>query len=305
MIHRAWTIFYRPATIFYRPATIFYRAATRGSGLLAIFFAFITLAWPQGGPGGPMPAVGASSMTTADKLPSELRNIGIDQRLNAQVSLDIPFRDESGREVRLGEYFGRKPVLLALVYYECPMLCNLVLNGIVRSLRALPGFDAGREFEVVAVSIDPREKPALAAARRASYLEKYNRPGARWHFLTGDEPSIKRLAQQVGYRYAWDDKTQQFVHASGVMVLTPSGRLARYFYGVEYSARDLRLGMIEASENKIGSPVDRLLLYCFHYDPASGKYGMVIMNVLRAAGIATVLSLVAAMILLRRRERVV
>jgi protein SCO1/2 len=249
-----------------------------------------------------MPAIGSTSMTPPDQLPPSLREIGIDQRLNQQVSLNLEFVDESGRKARLGDYFGRKPVLLALVYYECPMLCNLILNGVLRSLRTL-SLDAGRDFEVVAVSIDPREGPQLASARRATYLEKYNRAGATWHFLTGSEPSIRRLAQEVGYRYTWDEQTKQFAHASGIMVLTPEGRLSRYLYGVEYSAKDLRLGLVEASAHKIGSPVDRLLLYCFHYDPATGKYGMVIMNVLRAAGAATALALVAAMVLLRRRER--
>ena len=266
------------------------------------FLLCAAVAWSQGRPGGNMPAIGSTSMTPPDQLPPSLRDIGIDQRLNQQVSLSLEFVDESGRKVRLGDYFGRKPVVLALVYYECPMLCNLVLNGVLRSLRTLT-LDAGRDFEVVAVSIDPREGPQLASARRATYLEKYNRAGSTWHFLTGREPSIRRLAQEVGYRYTWDEKTQQFAHASGIMVLTPEGRLSRYLYGVEYSAKDLRLGLVEASAHKIGSPVDRLLLYCFHYDPATGKYGMVIMNVLRAAGAATALALVAAMVLLRRRER--
>ena len=230
--------------------------------------------------------------TGKDKLPPQLREVGIDQKLNEQVPLDLAFHDETGRSVNLGDYFSKRPVILSLVYYDCPMLCTLVLNELVRSMRALP-FDPGKEFEAVTVSFDPRETPALAAAKKQTYLEHYRRPGAAagWHFLTGDETAVRRLTQAVGFRYKFDPNNSQFAHASGIMVLTPEGKMSRYFYGVEYSSRDLRLGLVEAAALKIGSPVDQVLLYCFHYDPVTGKYGMAIMNTVRLAGLLTVLAL--------------
>jgi protein SCO1/2 len=236
--------------------------------------------------------------------PEQLQGVGLEQRLNEQVPLDLAFRDDAGRPVSLRQYFGRKPVVLALVYYECPMLCTLVLNGLLRSLRAL-SFDAGRDFEVVAVSIDPAEKPSLAAINKRRFTSGYARPGAAdgVHFLTGEEAAIQSLAQAVGFRYRYDAKTDQYAHASGIMLLTPDGRLARYFYGVEYSARDLRLGLVEASAGRIGTPVDQILLYCFHYDPATGKYGAVILNILRILGLATVAALSAFLIVMLRRDR--
>lgn len=228
---------------------------------------------------------------------SILDDIGIDQRLNESVPLNLVFRDEMGREVRLGEYFGEKPVVLSLVYFKCPMLCTLVLNGLVRSLRAT-AFDAGREFNVVTVSFDPAETPKTAAEMKRVYMNEYRRPGAEngWHFLTGDAASIEALTKAVGFRYKYDLESGQFAHASGIMVLTPKGRIARYFYGLEYSARDLRLSLVESAENRIGSPVDQVLLYCFHYDPAKGKYGLAIMSVLRVAGAGTVLGLGALIV---------
>ncbi len=233
-----------------------------------------------------------------------LQRVGIDQKLNAQVPLDLVFRDESGRAVTLREYFGERPVLLSLVYYECPMLCTLILNGLLRSLRAL-SFTAGKEFVVLTVSFDPREGPQLAAAKKRAYVRSYGRPEAErgWHFLTGDEDAIRRLTEAVGFRYAFDAETGQFAHASGIMVLTPQGRVARYFYGIEYAPRDLRLGLVEAAQGKIGSPVDQLLLYCYHYDPKTGRYSMLIMNVLRLAGAATVLAVGGFMLVMFRRER--
>jgi protein SCO1/2 len=239
-----------------------------------------------------------------DGLPEPLRNVGIDQRLNEQAPLDLTFRDEAGKQVKLARYFDRKPVILSLVYYECPMLCTLVLNGMVRGFRAM-NLNAGDQFEVVTVSFNPRETPELAAAKKKEYIKHYGRQGAEegWHFLTGDEASIRKLAQAVGFRYAYDPKTGQYAHASGIMILTPEGRIAGYFYGVEYSARDLRLGLIEASAGKIGSPVDQVLLYCFHYDPTKGKYGLVIMNVMRLLGGATVLALGTFLFLMLRRDR--
>jgi len=233
-----------------------------------------------------------------------LRQVGIDQKLNAQIPLDLVFRDEQGRAVPLREYFGEKPVILALVYYECPMLCTLILNGVLRSLRALP-LTVGKEFTVLTVSFDPREGPELAAAKKRAYVRSYGRPEAEggWHFLTGEEAAIRRLTEAVGFRYAFDPETGQFAHASGIMVLTPQGRIARYFYGIEYAPRDLRFGLIEAAQGRIGSPVDQLLLYCYHYDPKTGKYSLLVMNVLRLAGAATVLALGGFILVMLRRDR--
>jgi protein SCO1/2 len=236
--------------------------------------------------------------------PAELRDVGIDQRLNEQVPLDLTFRDETGKTVQLRQYFGQRPVVLILAYYECPMLCTMVLNGALRAFRAL-SFDVGDEFQVVTVSFNPKETPELAAKKKKSYMEAYERAGAAegWHFLTGDEPAIKSLTQAVGFRYKYDPETEQFAHASGIMVLTPQGRLARYFYGIDYGPKDVRLGLVEASEGKIGSPVDEVLLYCFHYDPKTGTYGAVIMNIVRVAGVSTLVILGTFMIVMFRRDR--
>jgi protein SCO1/2 len=237
----------------------------------------------------------------ASVLPPGLRNVGLDQYLNNQLPLGLVFRDEAGRELPLASYFGSRPVILALVYYQCPMLCTQILNGLVISLRGM-SLESGRDFEVVAVSIDPTETPDLAARKKAEYLRHYGKSSGGWHFLTGSEPQIKELAQAVGFRYAYDPKTKQYAHASGIIVLTPSGRLSRYFYGVEYAPRDLRLGLVEASQNKIGSPVDQILLYCFHYDPNTGKYSAMVMNIVRLAGALTLMILVPGLIWLFRRD---
>jgi protein SCO1/2 len=236
-------------------------------------------------------------------LPSMLENVGIDQRLNERIPLDLQFQDEAGAAVRIRDYFRGKPVVLSLVYYECPMLCTEVLNGALRSFRAIP-LDIGRDFEVLTVSIDPGETPELAARKKSQYLERYRRNGAShgWHFLTGGEREIKQLADAVGFRYTYDPKTRQFAHAAGVMVLTSAGVLSRYLYGVEYPAKDLRLSLVEASANKIGSPVDRILLFCFHYDPQTGKYSVAIMNVLRLGALATVASLGTFIFAMLRRN---
>jgi protein SCO1/2 len=243
-------------------------------------------------PGQPAPAQPSGMTSSAPApLPSALQGVGIDQRLNAQVPLDLVFRDEFGRPVPLSTFFQHgKPVLLALVYYQCPMLCTLVLNGVETSLKAV-SFNPGRDFEVVALSFDPADTPELAAKKKENYLRRYARPGAAngWHFLTGGEANIRALTQAVGFRYKYDPATRQFAHASGIMILTPEGRISRYFYGVEYAPRDLRLGLVEASANKIGTPVDQLLLFCYHYDPATGKYGAVAMGLVRFGGIAFVL----------------
>jgi protein SCO1/2 len=240
-------------------------------------------------------------------LPKALNGVGIDQKLDEQLPLDLVFKDEKGETVKLGNYFGKKPVVLALVYYQCPMLCNQVLNGMVTAFKVM-AFKPGEEFEVVTVSFDPRETAALAAAKKdtyVNYLPEARRAGAAggWHFLTGDETNIKRLTDAVGFRYHFDEATNQFAHASAIYVTTPEGKLARYFYGIEYAPRDLRLGLIEAADNKIGSRVDQLLLYCFHYDPATGKYGATVMNVMRAGGVVMVMIMVAMFLVFRRRER--
>jgi protein SCO1/2 len=221
-------------------------------------------------------------------LPGELLGVGIDQRLDQQIPLDLTFKDESGRAVPLSSFFQTgKPVVLALVYYRCPMLCTQILNGLAGSLKAVT-LDPGKDFEVVAVSFDPKDTPETAAAKKQLYLRRYGRAGTAngWHLLTGDEKNIKALTEAVGFHYKYDSVTDQFAHASGIQVITPEGRLSRYFYGIEYSPRDLRLGLVEASQNKIGSPVDQILLFCFHYDPATGKYGAVVMNMVRFAGAA-------------------
>jgi protein SCO1/2 len=263
-------------------------------------FSFFLPVFAQGWAQSPSPL--ASEDPSSGKL-RMLENVGIDQRLGEQLPLDVTFRDESGAIVGLGDYFGKKPVVLTLVYYTCPMLCNQVLNGLTSTLDVV-SFDIGKEFEVVTVSFDPRETPELARSKKATYIDWYKRQGAAdgWHFLTGDKASIDKLTEAAGFHYKFDAATNQFVHASGIMLATPDGRLARYFYGIEYAPKDLRLGLIEASEKKIGNPVDRLLLYCYHYDPASGKYGAVAMNILRLAAIATVVGLIAMLLLLRRRR---
>jgi protein SCO1/2 len=236
--------------------------------------------------------------------PVQLRGVGFDQRLNEQVPLDLVFRDETGARVRLGQYFGGKPVILVLAYYRCPRLCTLVLNGLVYALMDI-SMNVGDEFEVVTVSFDARETPQMAAAKKKVYIARYGRPGAEagWHFLTGEEKSIKRLTEAVGFRYNYDAEKDQFAHASGIMVLTPQGKLARYFYGIEFTARDLRLGLVEASENRIGSPAEQVLLFCFEYDPTSGKYGLAVMNFVRLGGILTVLALGTFFVVMWRRSR--
>jgi protein SCO1/2 len=246
----------------------------------------------------------APAALAGDTRPAALQGVGIDQRLNDPVPLDLMFRDEAGHAVKLGSYFTDKPVILALVYYECPMLCTLTLNGLVRAMRALP-FDAGAQYTIVTVSFNPRETWPQAAAKKKTYLAAYARPGGEsgWHFLTGDEPAIRQLTQAVGFHYTYDPQSGQYAHATGLVILTPRGRISRYFYGVEFSPRDLRLALVEASANRIGSLVDAVLLFCFHYDPATGKYGLLIMRVIRLAGAATVLILGMFMTVMLWREK--
>lgn len=233
-----------------------------------------------------------------------IRSVAFDQKLDTQVPTDLEFRDETGATVHLRDYMGQKPVIVTLVYYQCPMLCTQVLNGLVHTMIESK-LTAGTDFEVVTVSIDPREGPDLAAKKKQEYLTRYNRPGAEngWHFLVGDQPQIERLADAVGYRYMWDDSTQQFAHPSGIVVLTPMGRISHYFYGIQYPQADVRLGLVEASENKIGNPVDKLLLLCYHYDPQTGRYGIAIMNVIRALGVVTFTAIVGLIFFMLRREK--
>ena len=240
------------------------------------------------------------------QLPEGVRNVGIDQRLNEQLPLDIEFRNEEWRLVNLGQFFHDKPVILSLVYHECPMLCNEVLEGMLRAFRVLR-FDVGKEFDVLTVSFNPREDAPLAKSAKESYVRRYKREGAAegWHFLTGDQTSIDRLTKAVGFRYRYDAQKNQFAHAGGIMVLTPQGRLSRYFYGIEFAPKDLRLGLIEASQNRIGSIVDQVLLFCYHYDPVTGKYGLVILRTMRIVGVLFVLGLGMYVILMWRRERVI
>jgi protein SCO1/2 len=239
-----------------------------------------------------------------DRLTGMLRRVGFDQRLDAKLPLDAAFQDEAGRTVHLGDYFGKRPVILTLNYFNCPMLCTIELNGLVRGLLPL-SFDIGDQFEMVTVSINPRETPALAKAKKASYIKRYGRAGAErgWHFLTGDEASIERVTRAVGFRYQYDRESDQYAHAAGIVLATPQGRVSRYFYGIEYPPRDLRLAIIEASEQRIGSTVDQILLVCFHYDAATGKYNLAIMNMIRFFGVITVLALGTFMMVMLRRER--
>jgi protein SCO1 len=240
----------------------------------------------------------------ASSQPQILREVGYDQRLGESVPMDIVLRDETGAAVSLRDAIAGKPTVLSLVYYECPMLCTLTLNGLVGALSALP-FEPGREFSLLTVSFDDRERPEQAAARKRAYLARYKHPSAEksWRFLTGDRESLRRLTDAVGFRYAWDDRTKQFAHPAGVLVLTGDGRIARYLYGVEYAPKDLRLGLVEAGQGRIGSPVDRLLLYCYQYDPAQGRYGAVVLRIVRVAGLVTMIGLGGFVMVMLRRER--
>jgi protein SCO1 len=235
--------------------------------------------------------------------PGILSKIAIDQRIGHQVPGDIPFVDETGRQVTLGDYFGKRPVILALVYYECPMLCTQVLNGLVSALGVL-NFEAGREFDVVAVSFNPKEGPGLASQKKAAYIERYGRPQAAggWHFLTGSQESITRLTEAVGFRYEYDPNIGQFAHGAAIEVLTPKGTIAKYFYGIEYSPRDLRLGVIEAADEHLGTIIDNVLLFCYHYDPSTGKYGADILALVRAGAVATVLAFAVFLTVSLRRD---
>ena len=255
-------------------------------------------------PGAPAPYVNPTAPgAVSSDTPSQFVDVTFRQRLNERLPLDATFKDETGRSVTLGQYFGRKPVILAFVYYQCPMLCIQVMNGLSSALGVMP-FKAGQDFEVVLVSFDPRDTPAIAAEKKRTHLEYWSAEAdaGAWHLLSGDEATIRRVTSAAGFNYRWDDATQQFAHVSGVLVLTPDGTLSRYFYGVEYSPKELRLALVESGEGKVGSAIDELLLYCFHYDPASGRYGVVVMNLIRLGGVLTVLFIGGFIMVARRRE---
>ena len=248
------------------------------------------------------PSVGEGS-----GLPSALKQVGIEQKLGGQLPLDTEFKDENGQIVKLGKYFeSGRPVIVAFVYYECPMLCNQVLNGLTGSLKGM-SFDAGKEFDVVAISFDAREfnKPELSKNKKASYIERYNRPGTEkgWHFLTGTQASIDAAANAAGFTYKWDEKSSQFAHAAAVMVTTPEGTLSRYFFGIDYSPKELKFGLMESADNKVGSAAEKLLLYCYHYDPSTGKYGLAILRVMRLGGILTLIGMGAMGFVFWRRNK--
>ena len=249
----------------------------------------------QLGPAPPPPGSGT---------PEILREIGFDQNLGGTIPMDLSFRDETGREVRLGDYFGERPVVLSLVYYDCPMLCTLSLNGLARALKVL-SFVPGQEFMVLTVSFDPRETPGLAAQKRNAYMAQYDRPdGARgWHFLTGDEASVSALTRAVGFRYVWDEETKQFAHPAGIVVAGPDGTISHYLFGVEYSPKDLRLALVDSADGRIGNPIDQVLLYCYQYDPSSGRYSASILNIVRVAGLLTVVGMTALILTMSLKSR--
>jgi len=242
--------------------------------------------------------------TPAGSMPLPLRDVGWDQRLGEPVPADIELRDETGKTVHLGDYFGKKPIVLSLVYFQCPMLCTLTLNGLASAMGVL-SFDIGKEFTVLTVSFDPKEGPDLAIQKKKAYLGRYKRASAEkgWHFLTGDAAQLERLTKAVGFRYAWDDVTHQWAHPAGILTLTPEGRIGHYLFGVEYAPKDLRLALVEASEGRIGGPVDQVLLYCYQYNPRTGSYGAMIMRLIRLAGTATLLVLGSFVFIMLRRDR--
>ena len=274
------------------------RSAKHNSVLIGmVLLAFSAASWAQGMNSGGIMA------PSANVRPPGLKNVAIEQKLNEQVPLDTVFRDESGKQVKLGDYFGKKPVILSLVYYRCPMLCSELLAGLEGSLKALT-FDVGKEFDVLTVSFDPKDTPEDATEKKASVLKHYKRAGAAdgWHFLTGSQESITALTQAVGFSYDYDPKSGQFAHSTAIMVLTPEGKIAQYYYGVEFPPRDVRLGLIQASQNKIGTLADQVLLYCYHYDPQTGRYDAMINRILQLAGGLTVISIGTVLLALFRRS---
>ncbi|PYU42453.1 MAG: SCO family protein [Acidobacteria bacterium] len=248
-------------------------------------------------------AVPGNAGPAASAMPAALQDVGFSPPLNGPMPLDLFFRDETGRSGRLREYFGQKPVVLAFVYYRCPMLCDQVEQGVVGVLRML-SFNPGRDYQVVFVSFDSRETPEMAAEKKKKALAHFRRPEADsgWHFLTGSRESVEAATKAANFRFSFDAKNNLFAHASGVLLLTPDGRISRYFYGVEYPGRDMRLGLVDASAGKIGTPLDHVLLFCYHYDPTAATYSASILRIIRLAGVLTILCLVGGILISRRRE---
>ncbi len=249
-------------------------------------------------------AVPANTGPAASAMPAALKDVGFEPPLNGPMPLDLPFRDETGRSVQLRDYFGQqKPVVLAFVYYRCPMLCDQVAQGVVGVLRML-SFNPGRDYDVVFVSFDSRETPEMAAEKKKKALAHFRRPetDSGWHFLTGSNESIEAATKAANFRFSFDAKNNLFAHASGVLLLTPDGHISRYFYGVEFPGRDMRLGLVDASAGKIGSPIDHVLLFCYHYDPTAATYSASILKIIRLCGVLTILCLVGGILISRRRE---
>ena len=246
---------------------------------------------------------GNGSVVPATEMPGPLREVGYDQRIGEQVPMNLAFRDEAGRNVRLGDYFQKRPVILVLAYYECPMLCDMVLQGVVTTLKPLT-FNAGQEFEVVVASIDAGETPEMAAETERTILARYGRAGAKegFHFLTGPQASIDALTRAVGFRYVYEKERDEYAHPAGMVILTPSGKVSRYLFGIDYPPRNVQFGLMESAESRLGTPVDQLILYCYHYNPAIGRYSAAVFNILRLAAGVTVAGLLALVLVLRRRE---
>ncbi len=277
--------------------------------VVLVFLLASALAWPavsfaqyNGVPANGMMTKGDQP---AGVEPADLKKVAFDQKLNAQIPLDAPFRDETGQTVTLGDYFNKgRPVVLSLVYYDCPMLCTLVLNGLSGAMKGM-SLNPGSDYDVVTVSFNPAETPALAAAKKKTYIQRYGHPEAAsaWHFLTGEQASIDRLTQAVGFHYVYDPQTKIYAHATGIMIVTPDGHISKYLYGIDYAPRELRLALVDASSGRIGNAVDQVLLYCYHYDPSTGKYGLVVLNVIRLAGGATLVVLGSFIAVMVARER--
>jgi protein SCO1 len=288
------------ADAFVRPVE---RSSTAASiGKLGVLVLLLTIASTQALPQAMSNGIMAPP---ANVRPPRLTNVGIEQRLDGQVPADLTFLDDAGRSVKLGDYFGKKPLILNLVYYNCTMLCGEALAGLASAMKMVK-FDVGNEFEVVTVSFNPQETPQIAAAKKKDYVSRYGRPGAAsgWHFLTGPPDSINALTKAVGFQYQYDPKTNQYAHATAIMVLTPQGRISRYFYGVDFPPKDLRMGLVEASQGKIGNAVDQVLLYCYHYDPTTGKYGAVVANIMRLGAGITIVTLGGLLLILWRLEKI-
>lgn len=265
----------------------------------------VLLVWASAGIWAQEAPKGELGQAPPDQKPAILQKVGIEQHLNQQIPLDLAFQDETGQPVSLRQYFGKRPVVVTMVYFQCPMLCSEVMSGVTATLNAMTSYNVGRDFDVLTVSFDPRDTPAAAMQSKERYIKRYRRTGSEqgWHFLVGKQDQIDQLAQALGFHYQWDPENQQFAHASGIMLLTPDGRIAQYYYGIEYPPTDLRLGIVEASKGKIGTLADEILLFCYHYDPRQGKYGAAIFNILRLSALTTVLVLGGVLFLLYRRER--